>query len=429
MALKDTFCSSPWMHAKITHDGQFHACRWQKETYTKYNDSENIHSTAPITFFRDSMAGIRKSLLAGEKLDMCGDCHDMDKHGKVSGRQKQLLKSGVLLDHFEKSMLSSPMLEYFKQSMDGGKTELSPIDWQVDLGNYCNSNCVFCHPMFSSSLATEYKKLGIITEMPMKSWTEFPELVDNFIDTLASTDHLAYIHFLGGETLITPAFEKMLKALISHGISQKVSIGFTTNLTVWKDDLIELLSKFKMVNLGMSVECLSELNDYVRYPSKIDQVKSILDKWIEVGRKNQWLLQFRITPTLLTINELTSVYEFAYANGIAVESCNFLTEPKILRPGVLPKEHINRAVAKLKDWVNGKDNDVSSVVNTRNPTYAKDQVVQDAKSYIKWLEEAPDETDMQTNLVTFLKKIESNRKNSILEYLPEYEEFLRTAGY
>ena len=417
------------MHAKITHDGQFHACRWQEETYTKYDQSENIHSTTPIKFFRESMSDIRKKLLSGESLDMCNKCYDMDKHDKVSGRQKQLLKSGIALDQFEKTTLSSPMLEYFRQSVDEGKTDLLPIDWQVDLGNYCNSNCVFCHPMFSSSLATEYKKLGIITEMPRKSWTEYPELVDDFIDTLDKTDHLAYIHFLGGETLITPAFKKMLTALVDKGISQKVSIGFTTNLTVWREDLIELLSKFKMVNLGMSIECLSKLNDYVRYPSEINQVREILDRWIDVGQKNQWLLQFRITPTLLTINELTSVYELAYAKGIAVESCNFLTEPKILRPGVLPREHIDRAIATLKDWISDKDREVSTVVNTRNPTHAKDQIVQDAKSYIKWLEESPDETAYQSDLVTFLKKIESSRNNSILDYLPEYEQFLRTAGY
>ena len=417
------------MHAKITHDGQFQACRWQTDTYTDYNKSKNIHSTTPITFFKDDMAGVRKSLLAGEVLNMCSDCHDMDKHSKISGRQKQLLKSGVQLDQFEKTTLSSPMLEYFKQSMDEGKTDLMPIDWQVDLGNYCNSNCVFCHPMFSSSLATEYKKLGIITEMPKKPWTEYPELVDEFVDTLAKTDQLAYIHFLGGETLITPAFEKMLKSLVDNGISQKVTIGFTTNLTVWKDNLIDLLSKFKMVNLGMSIECLSEINDYVRYPSKISQVKPILDKWIEIGRKRDWLLQFRITPTLFTIGELTSIYEFAYSNDITVESCNFLTEPQVLRPGVLPRKHIDRAIATLKDWINGKDREASTVINIRNPTYAKDQIVQDAKSYVKWLEAADDETNRQTDLVGFLKKIESNRKNSILDYLPEYEEFLRTAGY
>ena len=429
MSLKDTFCSSPWMHAKITHDGQFHACRWQKDTYTEYNESESIHSISPITFFKDSMSEIRKNLLDGKNLDMCNDCYEMDKHNKVSGRQKQLLKSGILTDQFEKTTLSSPMLEYFKQSMANGETDLLPIDWQVDLGNYCNSNCVFCHPMFSSSLATEYKKLGIITEMPKKSWTEYPELVDDFVNTLAKTDQLAYIHFLGGETLITPAFKKMLTALVDKGISHKVSIGFTTNLTVWRDDLVDLLSKFKMVNLGMSVECLNKINDYVRYPSDITQVRSILDKWIAVAHENDWLLQFRITPTLFTVNELVSIYEFAYQKDIAVESCNFLTEPEILRPGVLPREHIDEAVAKLKNWVADKDREVSTVVNTRNPTYAKDQIVQDAKSYIKWLEEAPDETDKQADLVTFLKKIESNRNNSILDYLPKYEQFLRTAGY
>lgn len=426
MSLKETFCPSPWMHMRISPDGGYQTCRWQKDWFDR---PKSITQVSPIEFFQSDMRSVRKAMLDGEHLEMCDNCHRMEQYGKVSGRQRQLLKAGVELENFEKSLLSSPMMPYFKESMSDGDTSLLPIDWQVDLGNHCNGRCVYCHPDYSSSLATEWRSLGLIDKMPDKAWTEDEERVQEFIDTLIATDQLAYIHFLGGETVITPSFKRMLQALVDGGVSQRVTIGFTTNLTVWREDVVDLLTEFGNVNLGMSVECFHSVNDYARFPSQIDEVTDITKRWIDLGRDNGWLIQFRITPTLLTISNLWTVYDFAFENGIAVESCNFLEEPRCLRPSVLPREQREEALEKLKHWVSSHDIESETVINTRDPSYAQEQVVQDARSYVKYLESAPYETGLLPDLVKFLKTLESNRKNSILDYLPEYEEFLRTAGY
>ena len=59
----------------------------------------------------------------------------------------------------------------------------------------------------------------------------------------------------------------------------------------------------------------------------------------------------------------------------------------------------------------------------------KDQLSQDLTSYINYLEKEPDESHQIPALVDYLKLLESGRGNSILDYLPEYEELFRTAGY
>jgi sulfatase maturation enzyme AslB (radical SAM superfamily) len=150
-----------------------------------------------------------------------------------------------------------------------------PQDWQIDLGNFCNSACIFCGPNNSSRLAAEYKKLGLITKLPKKNWADNPEMLERFIEILDGTKNIAYLHFLGGETIITPAFKKILKKLIERGLNKTASIGLTTNLTVWEPEIIELLTQFKEINLGMSIECLHhEINDYLRWPSKINECKN-----------------------------------------------------------------------------------------------------------------------------------------------------------
>jgi hypothetical protein len=57
------------------------------------------------------------------------------------------------------------------------------------------------------------------------------------------------------------------------------------------------------------------------------------------------------------------------------------------------------------------------------------QNYQDLQSYVNYLENMPDESNRLPDLVKFLKQLEASRGNSILTYLPEYEELFRSAGY
>ena len=431
MSLKDTFCSSPWFHAKLSANGQLDYCRWATELDQDQYPENNIRNIDPTEYFQKTMASIRQDFLDGKAVEKCHQCYAVDKHDKVSGRQRQLLKVGVTVDRFEKTLQSSPIRNELAYSSDNhGLTNYLPIDWQVDLGNHCNGACIYCGPQWSSKLAAEFKKIGFIDKIPDKPWTELPELIDRFVDTLKKTKHLAYIHFLGGETVITPAFKTILQALIDNGISKTVSIGLTTNLTVWNQEIIDMLCEFKEVNLGMSVECFDPVNDYVRYPSKSDEVFKITQQWVDVGRQNNWLLQFRMTPSCLTISKLLTVYEYAYDNEISVESCNFMTNPSFLAPNVLPTELREPIIKQLEQWVDSKqiaDSD-NKIINTRHQAFAQQQIVQDAQSYINYLKNEPviNETG---KMIDFLKKLEQSRGNKITDYLPEYDDYLRTAGY
>jgi len=422
MSFESTFCSSPWLHMRITNGGEFDYCRWGHKSASRLN----IRDTSPIEFFQKHMTPVRNALLAGESIPECNACYQMEQHQKVSGRQRQLLKIGVGLEQFEKTLASSPWVNTFAAD----KFEQTPQDWQVDLGNYCNSACVFCSPEFSSKLATEHLKLGLIQQLPPEPWANSPELIQRFVDTLAVSSNIQYIHFIGGETLITPAFKTILVALIQAGLHRTATIGLTTNLFVWRQDVVELLQQFQGVNLGMSVEAFAPVNDYVRWPSTLDTVIENTNRWIKIAKQHNWHMQFRITPTVLSISNLLSVYDMAWQHSIAVESCNFLQDPDYMRPGVLPKNMRDSIVSAMKTWIEQHPTDlVDRVINTRDPNIAQSQIVQDLTSYVNYLDNSQDESHRLPNLVAYLKKLEGNRHNSILTYLPEYEELFRSAGY
>jgi len=432
MSLEKTFCSSPWFHMRINNSGTYEFCRWQaKDQTTRVNFNNNIQTISPLTYFQKNMSELRTAILSGQASSVCNDCYTMEQHGKVSGRQRQLLKVGILDQHFEKSLASSTLKLAFDYSNDNrGHTDRTVMDWQIDLGNYCNSACVFCSPESSSKLATEFKKLGMIDQMPPPSWCDDPALLDQFVQVLTTSKDLKYLHFIGGETLITPGFKTILTALVNADLASQTIIGFTTNLNVWSDDIVELLTQFQQVNLGMSIEALTPVNDYVRYPSQLDRTIDLLQQWCTLGRSQHWLMQLRITPTCLTVQDLITVYEYAWQNNIAVESCNFFNNPKFLRISVLPTQYRSLIIQKLDTWIQQRQPDqFTKIINTRDPNIARNQIVQDAQSYLTYLKAAGDESYRLADLVEYLKLLESNRNNSILTYLPQYEQLFRSAGY
>jgi len=417
---------------RITNSGSYESCRWQsKHVETKINFNHNIRNQTPLNYFQTTMSDLRQQLLDGHDPAICNECRIMEKHNKISGRLRQLLKAGIQETMFEKTLASSPLradLDYSDQNK--GHTNRTVSDWQINLGNHCNGACVFCSPDWSSRLAAEFVQIGMINQVPNSSWCEDPVLLEKFVKDLQACDHIHYLHFIGGETLITPGFEKILTALTDCGLADQITIGFTTNLTVWRDNVVDLLTQFKNVNLGMSIETMTALNDYVRWPSQIGKATGLLDRWIETGRKHNWLIQFRITPTCLTLHELHTVYDYAWQHNIAVESCNFLDRPEFMRISVLPLEQRTRARQNLSNWIDQhQTTNADTVVNTRDPHRAHDQIIQDAQSYLNYLDQAPDESVRLPALVDYLKRLEHNRGNSILTYLPEYETLFRSAGY
>jgi len=423
---------------RIRSDGSFEACRWgQSENEFHKQNHGNIKNTSPDTWFQNELGKFRKTLINnnGKAARVCDDCYKMEKYGKVSGRQQQLLKTGIQdTEEFDKTFASSPWLHEFGKTATNQDFGLFPQDWQIDLGNMCNSGCVMCHPMSSSFLETEFKKIGIANKKQPKAWADDPIALENFFSCLDKSPKISYMHFIGGEPLIIPAFKKILKRLIDNELNENITVGFTTNLTVWDDELIGILKQFPNLNIGLSVECLDPVNDYIRYGSEISTVKSMLDKWRDLSNNHTgWLVQIRTTPTLLSIEKLHTIYEYAWKNKMTVESCNFLEEPDFLRPTVLPVKYRNLAIDNLQRWIGENKNDYliddQPIINSRHPDFVKQYLIEDAISYINYLKNGEDESYLMSDLVEYLQKLEKTRKNSILDYIPHYEPILKSFGY
>ena len=195
-----------------------------------------------------------------------------------------------------------------------------------------------------------------------------------------------------------------------------------------------IIKNFKHVHLGLSVEAIHPINDYIRWPSQIDGIVDVMKKFIILRGSTDLHLSLRITPSIFTISQIDTLFEFMIKNSIIAESCNLLQDPSCLRIELLPKDLADKVIDKI-DQVIIKYNlnkSAESLINRRNDNI-KNLVIADVifeyKNLLETMQAPKNAEEERYNLVKFVKAFESIRNNKILDYLPEYEKFLRSYGY
>ena len=431
-----TFCSSPWFHLRVLPTGNYNVCRWASSWKLK----KNVKDFSLEDFYNSSeMSDLRLQMLNGEASDTCSFCHYEDKFDKLSGRKKQLLKSGITDNDFELKLRASPHYDYFKYSLENsGKSIHNITDIQIDLGNMCNSSCIMCSPRYSSRVEQDYKLLhnqhpDIFKNLEQPSdWTKDTEAVDKFIDELLKLPNLKYVHLLGGETLYMKSFYKICDALVDTGKSKNIILGTTTNGTIFNDKIEKYIKNFRQFHLGVSIESVSPLNDYIRYPSNINDILSNIQQYKSLQSEGLFIC-LRITPNIFTIYEFDEIAKYIIENKLSVESCDILKNPSLLRMELLPQDIREEIIIKLKRVIDlyGLEKH-KEIINTRNNDFI-DQVIAnniiEYYDFMKNFKEPENITTERYNLVRFLKAFESLRNNRIVDYVPRYTEFLTNYGY
>jgi MoaA/NifB/PqqE/SkfB family radical SAM enzyme len=388
----------------------------------------------------EQMRTLRNQLLAGESPEHCSTCYYEESFGKLNGRIRQLTKSAVDVNNFALTLRSSPHYNNFKYSHDKeGLADMSPVDLQVELGNTCNSACIMCSPGASSRLEQDYHKLHKLNSslffkpVAYDSWTKDPQLVDKFVNEIVKIPKLRYIHFLGGETLYEESFYIICERLIEHDVAKNIIIGTTTNGTIYNERIQHFIKNFKQFHLGISIESVTELNDYVRWPGRINSILPNVDKFLKLRESSPGLyISLRITPNVFTIFEIDKLFVYMIENRVIAESCNILYEPAHLRMELIPDDIRAEVKQKMEILIAYYELKKENVVNIRRPDQIDQATANMILDYYQFIcnYKAPDNVEQsRINLIQFIKAFETIRGNSILEHVPRYEKFLRHYGY
>lgn len=242
-------CLTALLSTYAAPDGYFYPC-----CITSHSEDDRLLAMKGGSFIEafnsEKIKGIRRQLAKGEWPSACTSCQHSEAVGRKSHRQ--IFNSSSLSDHVEVVSRTAPdgQVNYPIRALD--------VRWN----NTCNFKCRMCSPSFSSAWEQDYKALGLTYDPPY-DWSSAVE-TDEFISILKT---VTSIRFAGGEPLITDAHYEVVNKLIELDTAQKITLNYTTNLSILKYKQYDLLEKwrhFKQVNLVFSLDGFGRVVEYSR---------------------------------------------------------------------------------------------------------------------------------------------------------------------
>lgn len=165
---------------------------------------------------------------------------------------------------------------------------------QIEITGRCNMNCIHCRDKGAAN-----------NDMPL--WA-IRKIIDFAVQN--AENNFVEIVLSGGEPLLHPDFEEILK----YCVQKKVSIEITTNGSMITSRYIEMLKKYSITNVSVSLDsAIEEKHDYIRqYRGAFKKAISAINLMV----KNGINARIRATISKRNIHELKDLAELAVKLGV-----------------------------------------------------------------------------------------------------------------
>ena len=286
---------------------------------------------------------IRSSLAQGIRHENCQDCWAEEDAGRLSQRN-------IVNERFK----------------DVPAYQEQPRVFMLKPGNACNLACRHCNPHVSSGWYKDHYKLNS-TGSFVDYIKSYNYIRDGYADdsSIWSTlnkwnDGIVYYDLYGAEPLL---IEPLLTLLRSGNSGQTIHVN--TNGTIWQDDFNLVFSKFKRVELGISMDAIGSQFEYMRYPAKWEQVVTNLLKYRALAKQYPSIdLSVCITASALNVYYLADYVQYFHSLGIEV-GINFVHRPEYLNMRILPAKVKQKVINRLHDagFADGWDSKIEHIIN------------------------------------------------------------------
>lgn len=239
-----------------------------------------IHGGLHINFkYNDGNLGVNQCCLSSAPLQSIVETKIWDNKNFIEIRQKNN-ENIWNLDCWPCQRIENSGSKSFRQAMlqhYGERHNLSgPVRIDFLFDRSCNLACTICSP-HSSTLWQKYVQDNKIDYPKFNNTSN----IDQVIALLKTLDlsNLEQAQFCGGETLLGTTYWKLAEALadLVPNARKKLLVGFQTNGTQSIDlKYHELIEKFKLVKLMISIDGIGNRFDYLRWPGNWNQVSENL---------------------------------------------------------------------------------------------------------------------------------------------------------
>jgi MoaA/NifB/PqqE/SkfB family radical SAM enzyme len=203
--------------------------------------------------------------------------------------------------------------------------------FDLKINNTCNLSCVSCDSYSSSTWGTITGNVG-------NRQIGWHKEIAHIYPQLISAKH---IKFTGGEPFMIPQVKKIIKYLIDAGVSSKIKLKFVTNGTIDITSYYPLFELFEHVNIIASVDAIGERFEYLRRGAIWEQASNnIID--MQNSSPNNTEVSITCLPSVLNINNIHEVSDWATSHGIYYCRASDLITPAFMAPHASLDEQDNR---------------------------------------------------------------------------------------
>lgn len=324
MSVDNGFCYHPWSGLEISPQGEFRPC-------CKYTTSV----AKSLAEYQNSseLAEIKTQFLAGQRPAGCEFCWNDEDAGLPSKRQ--LDNQRLFNDH----SIDDPRLKVLSLSF----------------GNSCNLACVICDSYSSSTWITESKKLlGKFPNIKIYDHHRFYQDADFINKIKQASTGLSHVEFPGGEPFLAGLDQHLdfLDFLISCGC-ENTSLHYMTNATVFPGDQFwSRWSKFKNVDIQLSIDGVESQFEYCRWPAKWTQVQENIQQYISRQQQESNLqLSISHSVSIFNVYYLPEFTRWCLQQGLGRPYLGLVNEPVRYNIKSLPqsvKEKISEKITRFK---------------------------------------------------------------------------------
>ena len=374
--IQNNFCVLPWQHINLKDDGTVMLCcqgprikDGQGKAMTVYEHSiEEIWNSA-------DMRAMRSKMVAGERVAGCKQCWVVEDRGGISRR---LQSNGMFFragGEIAQLKADAKKADYFCHTL--------PHDYQMDMGTACNLKCRTCDSGSSSKIASDpvhrswellrqtiklkeraqitaelpsveanasdAQSITAVGERPTAPWFEDAKFLTGAL--FENVKEVTGVHVIGGEPLVIRHLPTIVQHIATNGHPERVTLGLTTNGTLFDETLLEPMTRFGNLSISVSIDGLGDYFDYIRYPGKWAKIVENLDRYASMPN-----VALSILPTFHIYNALhfTDLLRFCDARGVRV-IFNPLVSPAYLAASVLPPAVRRVAIERLRKYAASVD--------------------------------------------------------------------------
>ena len=404
---KKNFCVLPFIHLSTGTNGRVKLC-------CRADDSiGNIRENSLKDIWNSSvMKEIRQKMFNNERVDMCQVCWELEDVGATSLRQ----------------MKNTQFKKLFSLHIDKLRPDFSmPFNIPVielKLSNLCNLRCRMCHPGNSTSWLKDWDTVYDIYTANEMSYFREPDHrtkmnffnKDTFFQNIKRLGpHLNVLEFAGGEPLMDPLHWRVLEDVSPW--SENIQLKYSTNLSkleMGRFNALKEWSKFKSLDLSISVDGYPELNDYIRTDLN---TKDLFDNIKKVKNEMDSLtitMRAALCLSVYNVLRLPECYDWITKTLEICVHGNYVKHPSFLNVQTLPPEIKQSLSEKFHQYVR----EVEKGKYSMYPKEWSKRIVTYTLNTLKYMD-SKDSHNRWPAFVDYAKRLDKSRNTDILRVLGE----------